>query len=222
MDSLPVPVRGDPPIRLGGALLGTHRHACAFFHTRDEEYRTLLPFIQEGFDRSEKAVHIIDPGRRDDHVRRLQSVGIDAEVAEKSGQLDLRDWSEAHLRGGSFDQGRTLAPIDEIRRQSVEQGYRRIRFVTHMQWALESRPGVEGLLEYEASANLGELVDPVVCVYDLTRFGGDVVVDVMCTHPVVIAGSLLHENPFFVPPAEFIRERRLRLADAARKASDSR
>ena len=50
--------------------------------------------------------------------------------------------------------------------------------------------------------------DPVVCAYDLTRFGADVVVDVMRTHPMIIIGGMLQENPFFVPPDQFLRELR--------------
>jgi hypothetical protein len=38
------------------------------------------------------------------------------------------------------------------------------------------------------------------------------VVDIMRTHPMVIIGGLLHENPFFVPPDEFLRELRERRA----------
>ena len=53
--------------------------------------------------------------------------------------------------------------------------------------------------------------DPVICAYDLSKFGASVVMDVLRTHPVVIIGGLLQENPFFVPPDQFlleIRERR--------------
>lgn len=35
----------DPPIRIAGSVLGAQRHVRAFFHSPDEEYRTLLPFI---------------------------------------------------------------------------------------------------------------------------------------------------------------------------------
>jgi hypothetical protein len=42
------------PIQLGGSLLGTRRHICAFFHSHDDQYRILLPFIKEGFDRGER------------------------------------------------------------------------------------------------------------------------------------------------------------------------
>jgi hypothetical protein len=201
------PVSAEP-IRLCGTTLRRHRHICAFFHNPDDHYRILLPFIKDGFDGGEKAVHIIDPRRRVDHVRRLEAIGIDATTAQQDGQLDLREWTDAHLRDGSFDQDRTRQLIDGIRERSARDGFPRTRFVTHMEWALEDRPGVEALLQYEARANLAPLEDPVVCTYDLTKFGADVVVDVMRTHPMIIIGGILQENPFFVPPDEFLEELR--------------
>jgi hypothetical protein len=30
--------------------------------------------------------------------------------------------------------------------------------------------------------------------------------DILRTHPMAIIGGLLHMNPFFVPPDEFLRE----------------
>jgi|SRR5665213_365527 len=205
------------PVCLGGAALGAHRHICAFFSRRDDEYRVLLPFIKDGVDAGEKAVHIVDPLRRDEHLHQLRSGGIDADAAEKRGQLDLRAWTDAHLRDGVFNQDRTLRLIGDIRRDSQLQGFARTRFVTHMEWALEADGGIDRLLEYEATANLAVAGDPVVCVYDLSRFGGDVVVDVMRTHPLILIGGILHENPFFVAPEDFLRElrERARLRHAA-------
>src|SRR3954454_1672676 len=94
---------GDPhdseqPIRFAGSVLGAKRHVCAFFHNPDEEYRVLLPFIKEGFERGEKAFHIVDPKRRVEHALRLASAGINVEAAEKSGQFELRNWADAYLR----------------------------------------------------------------------------------------------------------------------------
>ena len=50
------------------------------------------------------------------------------------------------------------------------------------------------------------------CVYDLAKFGGAVVVDMLWTPPMVIIGGLLQENPFFVPPDEFLQQLRARRA----------
>jgi len=198
------------PLRLCGTTLGRDRHVCAFFHSPDDHYRTLLPFIKDGFDAGEKAVHIIDPRRRTEHVQRLTAIGIDVKAAQEDGRLDMREWADAHLRDGCFDHDRTHKIIAAIREGSPAAGFPRTRFVTHMEWALEDRPGIDGLLQYEAKANLAPFEDPVVCAYDLSRFGADVVVDVMRTHPLIIIGGILQENPFFVPPDEFLGELRAR------------
>jgi hypothetical protein len=47
---------------------------------------------------------------------------------------------------------------------------------------------------------------PVICTYDLTKFGASVVMDALRTHPFVIIGGLLQENPFFVSPDQLLRE----------------
>jgi hypothetical protein len=210
-----IPTESSRPIRLGGSVLGPQFHICAFFHSHEEEYRVLLPFIQEGFARGEKAVHTVDPARRDDHLRWLASAGIDVTAIRQRGQFELRTWTDTHLCNGRFDQEKTLALFQEVVRDAKQQGFPLIRFVTHMEWALENRPGVDDLLEYEARANYIWLrqdgpVNPVICTYDLTKFGGDLVVDVMRTHPMIIIGGILQRNSFFVPPDEFLKELRER------------
>jgi hypothetical protein len=71
---------------------------------------------------------------------------------------------------------------------------------------------VEDLLEFEASVNslAPRYRDALCCAYDLGRFGADVVVNVLRTHPTVIIGGILQQNPFFVPPDEFLHELRER------------
>ena len=200
------------PIRFAGSVLGAKRHICAFFHSPDEEYRVLLPFIKDGFARGEKGFHIVDPKLREAHRRRLESADIDVATAEKNGQFELRNWADAYLRDGHFDQNRMLALIQEVLEGGRQQGFPLTRLVAHMEWALEDRPGVDDLVEYETRLNylLPRYPDPVICVYDLAKFGGNIVVDIMRTHPMIIIGGLLQENPFFVPPDEFLRQLRER------------
>ncbi len=152
------------PIRLAGSQLGAQRHVCAFFHSPDEEYRVLLPFIKEGFERGEKAFHIVDPELRAEHIRRLVVAGIDVEAAEKSGQFELRNWADAYLRDGHFDQDRMLALIQEVLEGGIQEGFALTRLVAHMEWALEDRPGVDDLVEYETRLNylLPRYKDPVI------------------------------------------------------------
>ena len=99
---------GAPPISLAGAQLGATRHVCAFFSSDDEEYRVLLPFMKEGFDCGHKAVHVVNSGQRDAHLRRLGVAGIDLTTAQRRGQLDLHSNTDVYLRDGQFDQDRML------------------------------------------------------------------------------------------------------------------
>jgi len=202
-------------IRIGGSVLGPRAHICAFFNGPDDEYRVLLPFIKDGLDAGEKAVHTVDPDRREEHFRQLESAGLDLTALRTSGQIEVRTWIDTHLRDGKFDPDATLELFGRITTAARQQGYPLIRFVTHMEWALANIPDLNDLLEYEAKANEAWLrreqpVHPVVCTYDLTKFRGDIVVDVMRTHPMIIVGGVLQENPFFVPPAEFLAELRAR------------
>lgn len=154
----------EQPIRFAGSALGAQRHVCAFFHSADEEYRVLLPFIKEGFERGEKAFHIVDPELREEHLKRLTSAGIDVAAAEQSGRFELRNWADAYLRDGHFDQERMLALIQEVLEGGRKQGFALTRLVAHMEWALEDRPGVNDLVEYETRLNyiLPRYKDPVI------------------------------------------------------------
>src|SRR6202171_4931087 len=201
-------------VRCAGDSLGQHRHICAFFNGLDEEHRVLRSFIKEGFDRGDKAFHIVDPELQGQHLTQLAESGIDVEQAVGTGQLELRRWQDAYLRGDRFDQDAMLALLEEVLQSGEASGYPLTRLVAHMEWALLNRPGVDGLLEYETRLNymLPKYDDPVICTYDLSKFSASAVMDIIRTHPVVIVGEVLQENPFFVPPDQFlleIRERRL-------------
>jgi hypothetical protein len=78
----------------------------------------------------------------------------------------------------------------------------------NMEWALETVPGVTDIIEYETKLNyvLPKYPDPVVCVYDLNKHSGSVVMDILRTHPMVIIGGVLQDNPLYVPPDEFLQE----------------
>jgi hypothetical protein len=200
----------SPDPGLAGATMGRHRHVCAFFHSQDEEYQVLMPFIKEGIERGEKAFHILDPKFIQDHRERLKKAGIDPDTLEERRQLEIRVWREAYLRtsDGAFDQYDMLELIQEVLATGRTDGFPLTRFIAHMEWSHENAPGVEDIIEYESRLNLvlPNYDDPVVCTYDLARFGASTVIDIMRTHPSVLIGGILQENPFYVPPEEFLKE----------------
>jgi MEDS: MEthanogen/methylotroph, DcmR Sensory domain len=204
--------------RLAGEEHRRFGHVCAFFHSREEEYRVLLPFAKEGFELGEKVFHIVDPEHRSERMRRLDEAGIRPAAAGRPDQIEIRGWEQAHLRGGCFDQEAMMTLLQEVLTGAKADGFGRTRLWSNQEWALGDCPGVQDLLEYETRVNyfLPKYDDLVVCTFDLTKFGGGVVLDILRTHPMVIIGGILLENPFFVPPDEFLRELRERDAPTAR------
>lgn len=201
-------------VRLAGSTLGRSRHVCAFFHSKEEEYQVLMPFITEGFEKGDRAFHVVDPKLRAEHVQRLEREGIDVAEAEAKGQLEVRRWQEAYLQDDHFDQHRMIGTIKEALDPAKKRPGKLTRLIANMEWALEDLPGVHDIVEYETRLNyiLPEYHDPVVCTYDLSRFEASVVMDIMRTHPMVIIGGILQENPFYVPPDEMLKELQERAA----------
>lgn len=200
-------------VQCAGGNLGQHGHICAFFNDFDEQHRVLRSFIKEGFERGDKAFHIVNSGLWEDHLKRLAEAGIDVEQAMGSGQLELRRWQDTYLRDDRFDQDAMLALLEEVLQSGTAAGYPLTRFISRVETGLVDKAGVDSWLEYETRVNyvVPKYDNPVICTYDLSKFSAGLVMDVMRTHPIVIIGEVVQENPFFVPPDEFlleIRERR--------------
>jgi hypothetical protein len=196
------------PISFAGSQLAETRHVCAFFNSQEEEYRVLLPFIKGGFECGHKAVHVVNAHQRSEHMKRLVEAGIDPAAAESSGQLELRINTEIYLRDGKFDKDRMLHAFEQIASGNATGAFPLSRIVCRMDWAAEGKSYTNDLIEFESRVNhvWEHHDDAVICTYHLGQFGGDTVIDIMRTHPMIIIGGILQQNPFFVPPGEFLRE----------------
>jgi hypothetical protein len=206
--------RNLEPIPFAGSQLGEARHVCAFFSSDEEEYRVLLPFIKDGFQCGDKAVHVVNPDQRLDHLQRLAVAGIDTAAAQDTGQLELRINTETYLRDGHFDQDRMITAFEQMASGNVKGGFPLSRIVCRMDWVSGGRCHVDNVIEFEARVNdvWRRHDDAVICTYHLAKFGGETVIDIMRTHPMVIVGGVLQQNPFFMPPNEFLHEFRERRA----------
>ena len=180
------------PLRLTGSPLDRFRHVCVFYNSQEEEYNMLRSFISEGFNKGDKAFHIINERGRHDHLRRLEGFGIDVVATQAAGQLEVRGWENAHLRPGYFDQHAMLSLVEEVLTESKRLGFPYTRWVADMGWALTDVPGVADLVEYCTHLNY---VTPkydatILCTYDYAKFGVSAIIDVLRTHPAAIIGGI--------------------------------
>ncbi|MGD0528926.1 MAG: MEDS domain-containing protein [Polyangiaceae bacterium] len=191
---------------LASAQFGPHFHACAFVLGPDEEREVVDPFLVEGMSRGEKAHYIVDPKERAKHEARLRASAPSADA------LEVTTWNEAHLKDGSFNQDRMMQGLDDLLREHAATGRPPMRLVGQMGWIASNPPGIEQLVEYEATVNevLNRGRTPTVCVYDARRLSGAMMMDLLRAHPLAVMNGRLHENPFYTPAAVMLRELRQR------------
>jgi hypothetical protein len=79
------------------------------------------------------------------------------------------------------------------------------RIVCRMDWATVDESHIQDVIEFESRVNeiWRRYDDAVICTYHLAQLSGDAVVDIMRTHPLVIIGGHLEQNPYFTHPEEF-------------------
>lgn len=201
------PAAPPAPVHLCGRRLDDARHVCAFVHGRDEEYEILAPFVKEGASQGERLVQVMNDAHIPDNKERLRKVGVDADALEARGQLAMVRWHDTYLADGHFDGDRMLGMIEGLLTERRAKGFPQMRVMGNMEWALRGSPGTEQLLEYETRVNLmNHHPDVFVCVYDVDKFPANTLFDVMRTHPAVVLGGVYHENPYFVPPEQMLRE----------------
>ena len=193
---------------LAHAQFHDHFHVCAFVNGPTEERSLIDPFFVEGLQRGEKAVYYVDPAQRDEHEARLRKSAPEPDLVE------VTTWHDAHLKGGSFDQDRMMAGLEEMIREHAATGRPPVRLVGQMGWVFSSPPGIEQLVAYEANVNevLNRGKTPTVCVYDVRRLSGSMMMDLLRAHPLAVVNGVLHENPFYTPADEMLRDLQRRRA----------
>ncbi|MGQ0464380.1 MAG: MEDS domain-containing protein [Sporichthyaceae bacterium] len=74
-----------------------------------------------------------------------------------------------------------------------------------MTWALSELIGWDNLSHYEAELNrfVPKYPQVMMCLYDLDSLGGDLLVEILRTHPKVLLGGTVLENLYFVEPDDY-------------------
>lgn len=196
-------------IGIPGVQLSPGDHICAFYPGREERDEILLPYLSEGLQVGDKCVCVVD-GADTESVLASLSTEVDLASCLDRRQLDVLKSQETYLSGGRFSTEAMLAFWDRSMGDAIADGFRFARAVGEMTWATRQMPGVEEFVGYEARLNhfLPRYPQVVLCLYELDRFSGEVLVDVLKTHPKVLFGGMVLDNPYYLAPDEFLAARR--------------
>ncbi|MGH8972290.1 MAG: MEDS domain-containing protein [Acidimicrobiia bacterium] len=189
-------------IDINGLQASPGDHICVFYRGEAERRRIMLPFLADGLRAGDKCICIVSPS---DH-RCIESEVLDSGPGEP-GSLRLEHFSDTYTRGGSFDSGHMMDFWRQWGAETFEVEPRPSgRTVSDMSWAqdLFSTPALDDFMAYEAEATRFSRAYSAValCLYDIDRFGGNVIIPALRVHPKMLFAGMLLENPYFVDPDE--------------------
>lgn len=198
---------------LAGTPLTEHFHVCAFFNSKADEYDVLLPFYAEAHGQGEKTLHLVNPENLNAHKQKLADFGMPVDALEQAGQLEIQTWEHSYLAAeGKFERNSMLTNLIDSRNAAIENGFPRLRVVGDMNWVFLQDMDLRGILSYEAEVNEFLMVNkqPAVCVYDIAKLSGSMMMDLLRTHPLTLVNGVVQENPFYTPASEMLEELRTR------------
>jgi hypothetical protein len=199
-------------ITLCGKQLHGLRHICAFFDSRDDQYNVLMPYLKEGIERGDQVVTILDSTVHQEHISRLESAGLPVPEAREREQLKILASEETYVKDGIFVVERMCNMLEEVLVSAKGTRFPYVRTVGDMEWALQNLDGVDDLIVYEARVN--QLAPhhecTLLCAYDINRFSGRVIADVLATHSHVVMNGQVFENPHYVDPVVYLQKLALR------------
>ncbi len=191
-----------------GLQLTVGDHICAFYRGPGERDEILIPYLQAGLETGDKCICVVDAA---DPREVLAALGSAADVDRwiRDTQLELRVSTDAYLRSGRFCTEEMLAFWESFVGSAVAGTFRFARSVGEMTWALRQAPGVEELVGYESELNrfLPRYPQVILCLYDLERFSGEIIINLLKTHPRILLGGMVLDNPNYLEPDEFLAVR---------------
>lgn len=177
-------------------------HVAHFYTQRDEALAAAVPFVKLGLESGDRVLYITGELPIEQVSAALAAAGVAVEEARARGALVLQATYQVPTSDGAFDFAAVYAELQALIDQAQTEGYRGVRLVAEMTWALAVQEGSDWLTTYEANGN--HLLDTnpfiVLCQYRRDRFDPRVVHDMLHTHPWALIEGRLCPNLYFERP----------------------
>jgi DNA-binding CsgD family transcriptional regulator len=178
-------------------------HLCALYSGPDQRDRLLVPFMQEGLRHGDQCVCLIDDLEPASMRQRTYGPAGRGDVP-RSGHLGVYPASHAYLRAGKLAVEQMISFLAANPTSSTIDEFPLLRAAGEMSWG-PHEPGAEELSVHESAVTqvLAEVPALFLCMYDLQRFGVDMLVNVLRIHShVLLDGTVLH-NPHCLAPTDY-------------------
>ena len=179
-----------------GLQLQPGEHVCGLYAGAQQRDEILLPFLRAGIKAGDKCMCIVDGTEPAEIVAALGAPGVE-NITAGPGQLDVMRTADAYLRSGTFTAAETIATWKAaISAVMYQARFARLRTVGTF-LLRDAVPDRGELLRLEAEVRhcLPLYPQVMLCLYDVDRFGVELIGDLIRLHSKVLVGGTIVENP---------------------------
>ncbi len=187
------------PAGVVGLDLRPGDHVCGFYRGDGDRDEITAAWVTEGAKAGQKCICYVD-----ESTSLIQRFG--AEIPDDLRHVEFCDADAAYAPGGSFSKDAMLHRLQTTVSAATDAGYGEVRLLGDMSWVMRAGVDTETVFAYEAEVNALSPRQPAafLCLYDLNRFDGSLVFDVLRTHAKILLNGLVIHNPYYVSPGKLL------------------
>jgi hypothetical protein len=182
-------------------------HICGLYETAEERDEIIFGFLKQGYSDGDLQMYCPVERTTEEFYHDFSNYcSCCKDQLHDEHHFSIQTAKELYYPNGIFDPWHMDKSLNEFYVQSQKSGFRKVRATAEMAWALEAIPGVEHLMAYEARLNYFIPGKPwiSICMYNVNKFDGKTIMNVLRTHPFAINGGIITQNPYFIHPDKWL------------------
>lgn len=182
-------------------------HVCAFYNEGGNSPNDIvLDYLSKGLHAGNKCVCFSFSDTASSVRDRIPD-----ELIPREGILQFITDVKALLDEGNFSREALIDKMEAAVKEALSEGYERFWWIGDIALWLSALSETNGFpvkkwAAFESAVNefVPRYPQFIMCMYDLDRFGGDMVMNVLQTHPRVFVNGIIIPNPHYVPTQQFL------------------
>jgi hypothetical protein len=176
-------------------------HVCQLFSNEEDRLESMASCLASGIAAGQKCCCCTLDDAQPALGAYFDSSDLSVDDACAHGQLSFVEADQVWLTDGRFDPELLLSRLTDFRDSAGGEGWNGVRIIAEISPAIPEMPGGGRLIEFEVEVNRLFRGRPMsmVCQYDLRRFNGAILMDVLRVHPFIMIRGSVMPNPFYSP-----------------------
>jgi len=193
----------------GGFTCNWGLHIAGLYETEKERDEIIFGFLNAGALQNDLQLYCPVERTADDFTKEYcKKYPADGAHVHDKSLFAISSAKQLYYPEGEFSPFAMDEGLNAFFAESQRNGKRNVRATAEMVWALEAIPGVEHLMAYESRLNYFIPGKPwiSICMYNISKFSGKIIMNVLRTHPYTISGGMILTNPYYQDPDVWLKE----------------